>query len=280
MQLQHFLGRRRRWPSLTRSRQHIDLALEPFELEQHRARVERIERQRSTRLRRPERTVYWRRWVMTLSPISSIMSSAPSGASLARQPGEGAGDLDAALQPAADFEEAPAGKAVHVLVQKAREAGELAQQTVIARVASSPGFDRAGEVADGLAPGRAAQASRQARICRGSGLRCRRRCRSSRSARAEWPASASMPIRLEILSRSPRAAARSDPTLRLAAHDRRARCAPCLRSARRSGRARSGSRRRGWAGCRQAAVEALALARQQRFAARPACRSTTQTSAA
>ncbi len=39
---------------------------------------------------------------------------------LARQPGERAGDLDAALQPAADLEEAPAGEAVHVLVRAGR----------------------------------------------------------------------------------------------------------------------------------------------------------------
>ena len=45
-----------------------------------------------------------------------------------RQPGQHARDLDATLQPSADFQEAPAGEAIHVLVQQAGEARELAQQ--------------------------------------------------------------------------------------------------------------------------------------------------------
>ena len=46
---------------------------------------------RSTTVRRPDCTVYWRRWVMTLSPISSIMSSAPSGADFVGQHGRACG---------------------------------------------------------------------------------------------------------------------------------------------------------------------------------------------
>ena len=45
----------------------------------------------------------------------------------ARQPAERARDLDAALEPSSDFEKAPAGEAVHVLVQQAGKSGELAQ---------------------------------------------------------------------------------------------------------------------------------------------------------
>ena len=62
--------------------------------------------------------------------------------------------------------------------------------------------------------------------------RSRRRCRTARDSPGYRPGAAGPGWRS-----------------RPAAHCRRAGCAPCLRSARHSGRARSGCRRRGWAGC-------------------------------
>ena len=76
------------------------------------------------------------------------------GRILAGQPGDDAGDLDAALEAAADLEEAPAGEAVHVLVDEAGEAGELAQQHGHRAGRVVAGLDAGGEVAARSSAGR------------------------------------------------------------------------------------------------------------------------------
>ncbi len=58
LQLQDLLRRRRHVPLAADRRQQSDLVLQPFELEQDRARVERIEHQQvDARVRRPACTL-------------------------------------------------------------------------------------------------------------------------------------------------------------------------------------------------------------------------------
>ncbi len=198
---------------------------------------------------------------------------------LARQQAEHAGDVDAAFEPAADLEEAPAGEAVHVLVQQAGEAGELAQDDghgagrVVAR------RDRRRRICGRSSTGRAAPASHRARSGRGSGRRCRRRCRRSRPGRAGSP----LRRRCRTVRDSRacrRAAAGPGRRSRPAARDRRAGCGPCLGAL--DIAAEPDQVLGGAAGqaAREVAREAVALAGQQRLAASTGVGLTTQTSAA
>jgi hypothetical protein len=61
------------------------------------------------------------------------------GRILGGEPGRGAGDLHGALEPAAQLEEAPAGKTIHVFMHETGKAASLRNSTVMALVASSPG---------------------------------------------------------------------------------------------------------------------------------------------
>ena len=177
-------GRRRCRRAASRSAARISA-----DLEQHRARIERIEHQEvDGALRAGAHRVAAAVGHHAVADLEQHFERAV-GRILARQPADDAGDLDAALEAAADLEEAPAGEAVHVLVDETGEARELAQQHGHRARRVVAGLDPRGEVAARSCADRRAPASRRARSGRGSGSRCRRRCRwqLSRPVRAAPP---------------------------------------------------------------------------------------------
>src|SRR5688572_2979466 len=115
MELERVFGDGREEAILDAAGELFDLLAELGDLEDHRARVERIEHQEV------DRALYARMHrvapAMRHDAIADLEQhlERPIRRVLARQPGGDAGDLDAALEPAADLQEAPAGEAVHVL---------------------------------------------------------------------------------------------------------------------------------------------------------------------
>jgi hypothetical protein len=186
---------------------------------------------------------------MTLSPISSSMSSAPSGASAPDMWPSRRVMCRPRSMMAADRQEAPAGEAVHVFVHQTGKAGELAQQDC---------HRMAGVVARrtvvwnlrAVLAGRSAPASHPARSGRGYCLRNRQALSRLRIRLSGTASPVSMSSCGEIVRDVGQQRHGSDRRLRQSGHARRAGCAMRLRPARCSGRARRGCRRRGSAGCR------------------------------
>ncbi len=113
-------------PGLTR-RQQAELRLQRVELEDDRTRIERVERQKV-------KDADTAGIDAVLPPVSHDAVAdlqqhfqRPLGRIMVRQGRQNACHLDAALKPAADFEEAPAGKAIHVFMHETGEPGKLAQ---------------------------------------------------------------------------------------------------------------------------------------------------------